>query len=256
MGATQSSDKSGISIYASDPATYLAGLAVRLASTGLLSLTKSAGNFAGVSLGKSLSDHKKTSVIRAGSAVPVLLERQPARGEIEITDYAALVDGTDDTVTVGATAFTAQTGSVSHGGATFQAATGNEETAISLADQINYHATAGLLVRATVADDGVTVILTAVSNSTSGDTIALSYAQLGAGVGATVSGATLTDSDDSADYVQIGAFAYFSDTTGKADDPNSGATISNAVYVSDVMVGIDEGGSNVAIALVDMIGGL
>ncbi len=256
MGSTQSSDKEGTECFDSDPATYLAGLAVRRTNANLLSVTKAAGGFAGISLGKSLSDHKKTSVLKVGSRVPVLLERQPARGVITITDIAALVDGTDDTITIGATAFTAQTGSASPTSATFQAATDEATTAASLVTQINAHVATAALVHAAAV--GAVVTITAKSNVAVGsDTIVLSYQQLGAGVGATVSGSgTLTDSDDTADYVQIGAYAYFSDTTGKADDPESGATISNAIYVSGVMSGINESGVEVEVALVDMIGGL
>ena len=40
------------------------------------------------------------------------------------------------------------------------------------------------------------------------------------------------------DYVSLGALVYFSDTTGKADDPESGATVSNALYASGVLIGI------------------
>lgn len=257
MGSTGSSDKAGSEVYASDPATFLAGLAVRAKSDGLLSVTKADGGWLGVSLGKSLSDHKKTCVLRTGSAIPVLLERQPARGEITITSYANLVSGTDDSVTVGATVFTAQAGAVTPGDATFQAATSNAATALSLKNQINAHATAGALVMASIdPGDSANVIITAKSNSTSGDTIALAYTDNDTNVGATVSGATLTDSDDSPDYVSIGAPVYFSDTTGKADDPNSGATVSNAIYVSGVLTGVAEDGTEVAAAMIDMPGGL
>jgi hypothetical protein len=257
LGTTQSSSKQGSEVFASDPATYLAGLAVRRASTGLLSLTKSAGRWAGVSLGRSLSDHKKTTVLMAGERVPVLLERSPARGSIEITDYAALISGTDDSVTVGATVFTAQTGAATLGQTTFRANSSNAATATSLAAQINAHATASTLVVASIdPDNSANVIITAKSNTTSGDTIALAYTENDSNIGATVSGATLDDSDDEADFVQIGQPVYFSDTTGKADDPNSASTVSNAVYVSEVLTGIDEDGVEVAVAIVDMAGGL
>lgn len=49
---------------AADPATYLAGLAVRRANDGGLAL--SSGIAIGVSLGISLSDTSKTTVARAG----------------------------------------------------------------------------------------------------------------------------------------------------------------------------------------------
>ncbi len=240
--------------FAADPATFPAGTAVRLKADGTISVTKADGSWVGISKGRSLSVTKKLSVVTDGRLVPVLIERQPARGIIEITDIANLIDGTDDTITVGATAFTAQAGAVTPGQATFQAATDVTATAASLAAQINAHATAGALVKATAALGVVT--LTAKSNSTSGDTIALSYEQLGTGDGATVSGATLTDSDDTPDYVTLGSKVYFSDTTGKADDPNSGATISDAVYASGLLSGYDEDGTAVLAALIDMPGGL
>lgn len=254
MGQTQSSSKQGSEDFASAPATYLAGLAVRRASSGLLSLTKAAGQWVGISLGKSLADTDMTCVLKAGERVPVLLERQPARGIITITSYANLLTGGADTITVGATVFTAQAGAATLGQATFQAATSNDATATSLAAQINAHATAGALVKATVV--AAVVTLTALSNAVGADTIAMAYTEGGSGTGATVSGATLTDSDDTADWVVLGAKVYFSDTTGKADDPNSGATISDAVYVSAPITGIAEDGTEVAAVLIDMPGGL
>jgi hypothetical protein len=249
LGATVSSSKA-VSEMAGNPATYIAGLALRLKSDDTISVTKADGKWLGISIGKGLSDSTKTvGVIREGLKVPVLLERQPARGIVTITNYANLVSGTDDSITVGATVFTAQAGAATPGDATFQADVSNDATATSLAAQINAHATAGALVKATAAAAVVTV--TAISNTVSGDTIALAYT-----VGATVSGATLTDSDDSPDYVSIGSKVYFSDTTGKADDPNSGSTISDATYVSGVLTGIQEDGTEVNCALVDMPGGL
>lgn len=256
MGSTGSSDKPGSEVFASDPATYLAGLAVRRTSGNLLSLIKANGKWAGISLGANLSDCKKTTVLQAGENVPVLVSRQPARGVITITSYANLLTTAADTIAIGATTFTAQAGAVTPGGATFQAATSNNATAASLAAQINAHATAGALVIASVV--GAVVTVTAILNTTAADTITLVYTDVGGGptVGATVSGATLTDSDDTPDFVVIGQHVYFSDVTGMADDPHSGATISNAVYVSGLLTGVAEDGSSVLAAMVDMVGGL
>jgi hypothetical protein len=253
MGATQSSDKV-VSDYTGNPATYLAGLALRRKSDDTLSVTLADGQWLGVSLGASLSDTSKTAVCRSGLRVPVLLEAKPAYGEVEITNYSNLTDGTDDTVTVGATAFTATDGAVTPTQATFDARTSNVLAAASLAAQINAHATAGALVEAVAV--GAVVQIRARANTVAGDDIALSYEQLGAGVGATVSGANLEDGGDAPDYVVIGEKVYFSDTTGKADDKYSDATISDAVYVSGVLTGIAEDGSEVYAALVDMGGGL
>ena len=255
MGSTVMSGREGVESVASSPATFIAGLAVRLTSAAALSVTLAAGRWLGISLGKDLSDNARTSVLKAGLGVPVLLELAPARGVVTITSYANLVSGTDDVITVGATAFTAQAGSATLGQATFQAATSNDATATSLAAQINAHATAGALFRAVAA--GAVVTITAKNNATEGEDIPLTYTDNDSNVGATVDDTTFTGGGvDAADYVVIGEKVYFSDTTGKADDPDSGATVSDAVYVSGVLTGIQEDGTEAAVALVDMQGGL
>ena len=113
-----------------------------------------------------------------------------ARGTVTISSYTALVSGTDDTVTVGATVFTAQSGSAAPGDATFQAATSNDATATSLAIQINAHATAGALVEAWAV--GAVVHIRAISGGTGGNAIALAYTDNDTNAGASISGATLT----------------------------------------------------------------
>lgn len=87
LGTTQFSDKE-VQNYNSDPATFVAGLAVRLNSSGALSLTSTDGLFAGISLGKSLSDNKRTAVARMGLRVPILLtdEYEPVVGELVYID--------------------------------------------------------------------------------------------------------------------------------------------------------------------------
>lgn len=243
-----------VSEFDADPASYPAGTAVRLKSDGTISKTLADGGWLGVSAGRSLSNHKKLSVIRSGLKIPLLLERQPARGVVTISSYANLIAVGADTITVAGVGFVAQAGAVTPGDATFRAATGNTETAASLAAQINAHATTAALVKATSALAVVTI--TALSNETDGDTLNLVYTEGGTGTGASVSGATFTDSDDSPDWVVLGAKVYISDTTGKADDPNSGATISDAVYASGLLDGYDEDGVAVDAVLVDMPGGL
>ncbi len=243
--------------FAADPASFLAGTAVRLKSDGTVSKTKADGAWLGVSLGKSLSETKKLSVLAVGNKVPMLVERQPARGVITISSYANLVSGTDDSITVGATVFTAQAGAATLGQTTFQAATSNAATATSLAAQINAHATAGALVVASIDPaDSAKVIVTARANDTTGDAIALAYTDNDANVGASVSAATLTDSDDTADWLVLGAKVYISDDTGKVADPNSGATISDAVVASGLLTGYQEDGTTAYAVLVDMPGGL
>lgn len=122
-----------------------------------------------------------------------------AIGQAEITDYTKLVSGTDDVITVGATAFTAQTGAATPGDATFQAATNNTATATSLAAQINAHATASTVVRAT--SFGAIVHIRAIHGGTAGNAIVLTYTDNDTNVGATVTGSgTLAGGTDNADY--------------------------------------------------------
>ncbi len=257
MGSPGASD-AVISQHSDDPAGLVAGVQVRQKNDGTLSLLVADGFPIGISMGRSLSDTKKTAVCRSGTKIPVRLSQAPARGSVTITSYANLVAVTPDTVTIGATAFTAQSGAATLGQATFRAATSNNATAISLAAQINAHATAGALVEAVVDTvDNTKVNIVAKLNTTAGNAIALAYADLGtATIGATVSGAFLTGGDDAADYVTLGAKVYFSDVTGMADAADSDSTISDAVYVSGVLSGYDEDGNAVAAALVDMQGGL
>lgn len=246
-----------MSTHASDPASFPAGRAVRMNSDGDLSLAVAAGRLIGISLGRSLSDTKKTAVARTGEAVPLALELKKASGNATITSYANLVSGTDDSITIGATVFTAQAGAATPGDATFQAATSNNATAASLAAQINAHATAGALVKA-VATNAV-VNLYAKTGGAAGNSIALAYTDNDTNVGATVSGAALTGGSDTisdVNYVTKGAKAYVNDANGKGDFSTTDSTVTDAVYVSGVLTGIDEDGNSVACALVDMPGGL
>ncbi len=99
LGTTQSSSKEGSETFASSPATYPAGTAVRRASTGLLSVTKADGGWVGVSLGKSLDDALKTTVLRSGLRVPILLtaDFEPAIGDpVWIDDVTGKANVEDD----------------------------------------------------------------------------------------------------------------------------------------------------------------
>lgn len=260
LAGTRSNIKD-VSSFDVDPASFLAGFCVSLASTGLPSLLASAGMRIGVSLGASLSDHKRTDVARSGLRVPVRMALKRSTGVITISSYANLVSGTDDSITIGATVFTAQAGAATPGDATFQAATSNNATATSLAAQINAHATASTLVYA-VASSATVTLYAVVEGEGSGNDVAVAYTDNDTNVGATLSGLTggklAGGSDDVADGpAVIGAKMYINNVTGKADVAMTGfSTISDAVYVSGGITGIAEDGSEVAAALVDMQGGL
>ncbi len=256
LGNVQTSSKE-VTEHLGSPATYQAGLAVRLATGSALSLTKADGLWLGVSLGKGLSDSLKTvAIARDGLKVPVLLELTPARQVVTITSYANLVATSDDTLKIGATTFTFKASASLEG--EVAAVTNNNTTAANLVTKINAHSVAGLLFKATASNAIVTI--TAKNNATLGSTIDCVYTDThSVDIGLTVALDAITfvgGGSAAADYVAIGSKAYFSDTTGKADDANSGATISDAIYVSGVLTGLLEDGTEAACALVDMPGGL
>lgn len=254
-----------VSVFNSDPATYLAGLAVSQSSTvDALSLLKSAGQRCGISLGKSLSDTKKTAVARSGLGIPLRAHLKRSTGTVTITNVANLLSGAADTITVGATGFVAQAGAATLGQATFQASGTTAQTATSLATQINAHATASTLVYA-VAASAVVTLYAIVEGAGTGHDVALSYTNGDANVGATLaglSGGKLSGGSNTiADiaYQAVGAKVYINDATGKADIAMSGfSTISDAMYALNgiELTGIDESGSEVSACLVDMPGGL
>lgn len=85
--------------FAADPATFLAGLCGHLKSDGTVSLASADGSKIGISLGKSLSDHKRTTFVRRGLKVPILLANgfTPTLGaqvQISTTTGKAVASGT------------------------------------------------------------------------------------------------------------------------------------------------------------------
>ena len=101
------------------------------------------------------------------------IEASAASGVVKITDFGNLLLTASDVVNVAGVAFTAQAGAATLGTATFRAATSNNKTAESLADQINSHATTSLLVLATAVNDEVTIV--AKSTGVSGNDIILYF---------------------------------------------------------------------------------
>ena len=113
------------------------------------------------------------------------VEQTAAYGTVTITSYSNLLTTTPDVVTVAGVAFTAQSSAVTTGQATFRAATGNNETAASLAAQINAHATSSALVTAVAV--GAVVTITYKDVGYDGNDIGLSYTDNGGGnIGATI----------------------------------------------------------------------
>jgi hypothetical protein len=253
MGAVQTSLRKGSEDFASDPATFLAGLAVRRNSSGLLSTTKNDGGWVGISLGKSLSENKNTTVLKAGDMVPVLLSSGAAQGVVTITNYANLVATSNDTLKIGATTFTFKT-SASAEDEVLCAASGSSNSAVAaaLAAKVNAHSVAKLLFKAVAV--GAVVTITALDPYTDGEDIDLVYTDNHAtSIGLTVDDVTFTGG---ADEVVIGSNVYFDDVTGKAGPADETTTVSNAIYMSGYLTGIQEDGSTAPAALISFVGGL
>jgi hypothetical protein len=214
----------------------------------------------GVSLGRSLSNNKKTAVARSGIQVPIRLKNY-ASAKITITSYANLVDDTDDTLTIGEVAFTAQAGAATLTQATFQAATSNDATATSLAAQINAHVATAALVTA-VASGAVVYLVSDVAGA-DGE-IPIIYDDVdgtGDSVGLTVTGSTL-GTGGAEDTLLLwapakGAAVYIDSVSGEACGPLTGnAVVSGATYLSAAMTGYDEDNAEVYCAMIEMVGGL
>lgn len=249
--------------FSGDPATFKAGLKVCISNTGALSLAKSAGFQAGISLGKNLSgDSKATAVNTKGLGVPVRLALKRSTGLITITNVSNLAAG--DTLTVGATGFVGQSGAATPGAATFQATGTTAQTATNLAAQINAHATAGALVYA-IASSATVRLYAKVQGAGTGHDVAVSYTDASpTSVGLTLSelsGGKLAGGSNTASdiaYVVKGQKVYFNDATGEADIAMSGfSTVSDATYVEGIMSSLEEDGTaGPPATYVDMPGGL
>jgi hypothetical protein len=124
------------------------------------------------------------------------IEGRLAQGEIEITDFANLIDTNPDTIQVAGVNFVAQAGAATPGDATFQAASSLAATATSLALQINEHEDASELV--TAIAEGAKVLLYANQPGEDGNAITLTYTDgEPTTIGATVSGdGTLEGGED------------------------------------------------------------
>ncbi len=98
MGTTRSKIKEVVN-QAGDPATFLAGLCVHQKSDGTLSLAVADGSKIGISLGRDLSNTKRTAICTKGVEVPVLLANgfTPTVGaqvQISTTTGKAVASGT------------------------------------------------------------------------------------------------------------------------------------------------------------------
>jgi hypothetical protein len=227
MGSTQSSDRDA-SVFPSDPASFPAGRAVRLADDGTLSTTLADGGLVGVSLGRSLSDTKKTAVCRDGNRVPIELAKYLVKAQLTFTLKRKVAVAIEllDTETAGAETVTV---------------TGDDD--------------AGYLI--SVGMDSTTSTTTQIKAALDGepDALALIETKIASGQGATAVTAFASDDIDTMAQAVIGAVVRVSDVTGKAVPAGIGSA-TGACYASGALTGIQEDATEIDVAVIDMAGGL
>lgn len=225
MGSTQSSDRT-VGCYDSDPATFIAGLATRLKSDGKLSLSSGDGSLIGVSAGKSLSDIKKTAVVRCGNRVPLQLPGYAYLVKDELTFHTKrnvvvsieFVDG-------GAAA-----------GSEVVTLTGDDDEGYLISLDMDVLSTATQCKAALDADAPTAALIDTVITGTAGN-------------------AQAAFAEDVIDTVPvIGAAVRVNNTTGKAI--YASGTLTGAQYASGVLTGVQEDATEVPVAVIDMGGGL
>ncbi len=252
LGTTTSSFKT-ITCENADPASFPAGTAVRRKDDGALQTNDDAtAAIIGVSVGKSLSNHKKTSVVRKGLGVPLRLKVAYASGVATIGSYADMTDGGPDTFTVGDVEFAAQTAAVDEGDATFQAAVSDAATAASLANQINTNDDTKDIVGAVV--DGDTVVITAKDLGDAGNSIVLLFGNETTNTAGSVTGSgTLEGGIDSP--AELGKPVYVNDDGFGCASGDEDAAATGATYAGEILTGVEEITHDEAfVALIDIRG--
>lgn len=248
---TSTSSSRDISSEPADPATFVAGLAVRRASDGGLQLDDdSTALLIGISLGRDLANSERTAVIRAGLGVPLRQQAYPAVGTFAITNYTNAVG---DSADVAGVQFVGGSGAATPGDATFQAATSLAATATSLAAQINAHPVASLVVSAEADDDEV--IVTALEPGVAGNEIDFAWtAASSAGGTASGDGALAGGSNGAAVH---GKQVYTNDAGLGCKSTDDDATATGGTYDGGILTGVDAiTQAETFVALVDMPGGL
>lgn len=225
LGSTQSSDKD-VSAYPSDPASFPAGLAVRLGSTGGLSLSSGDGSLVGVSLGKSLSDHKKTAVVRSGNRVPLQLPGWAYLVKDELTfhkkrNVVVSIEFVDDGATAGSEVVTV---------------TGDDDAGYLISLDMDALSTATQCKAALDGDEDAAALIDTVITGTAGNTQA-AFAE------------DVIDTEP-----VIGAAVRVNNSTGKAI--YASGTLTGACYASNVLTGVQEDETEIPVAVIDMGGGL
>lgn len=217
-----------------DPATYVAGLAVRSSGGGL---SLSSGRLIGVSLGKSLSDTKKTSVCRTGNFIPVQITDEGVQASLIKNDLTFTAvekgeDGNDISITF-----------VDDGAGAVEVTVDGTDIVVEMDDTALTGSTAAAIAAALEASEEAMALISVEVAEGEEDTVQAAF-----------SIDNLESGEDSFPYVVIGQPLEVSATTGKAVSDD---VLTGAIYVSNPMKGIDPiTKDEIDVALIDMGGGL
>lgn len=234
LGSTLSSDRV-VSEHNGDPVSFPAGVVVVRTSTDGLSVDHGDGVPMGVSLGRSLTDKNKVSVLRAGNQVPVRVT----------DDFASLV--------VGDLTFTAK-----------EAGPDGNNITITLADELSDGS-------ADVSVDGNNILIEIEAGVTTADAIAsaiegdedadaLVGVEVAMGQGSETQAAAAIDNleDGGAPWLVIGGKISVADDTGMAVPPDhADAEELNGIILSQRKTGLDPiTKETFGVVLVDFSGGV
>lgn len=230
LGSTQSSDKE-ITCHAADPATFKAGYAVRLNSSGALSLTS--GTRIGVSLGRSLSDTLKTAVARVGNRIPLRLKTVQGTvkiGDITFTAKAPYYGAASNSITI------ALLDTLTDGTAEVEF---DEDSPLAIVVNIEATVTTALAIKTAIdADPNVSKLVTVVVDG--GDDAAPQAA------------AAATPLAGGSNVAVLGATVKIDATSGEG---SADGTDTGAVYLSGLLSGVTEEGTEVPAAVIALPGG-
>lgn len=229
MGSVGSSDRV-VTNFPADPASFPSGLAVRGKSDGGLSTAVGDGSLVGVSLGRSLSEHKKTAVCRAGNHVPIRLAAYLVLEETTILKkvFSDVRIELLDTVSAGSEAVTV----------TDEDDDGSPYKLISVAIESGVTTATQLKAAIDASPQALALIEAVITGTAEDDEVGLAETAI-----------------DTLDHAVIGAPVEISDVTGMAV-PEGAGSVTGAKYISGPKTGVNLDGTTVTAAIIDMGGGL
>lgn len=217
------------SVFNSDPATYVPGIAVVQSST-VNQLTISSGKPIGVSLGRDLSNQSRTAVARAGNDIPLRVAEYLVKAQLTFISKRPGIPIAIEFV-AGASA-----------GSEVATVTGDDDAGYLISLSMDDVSTKSTTTQCKAALDGEP------------DALALIETQIASGQGSTQVDAFAEDDIDTLTAYAVGAAVRVSTATGVGIP--SGGTLTAAKYVSAPLDAVLAGSVVCKACRIDMPGGL